>query len=72
MTAVQATPAIWRMLLDAGCSGMEGMKALCGGEALPAEQARRIRERVGTTVECVWTDRDHHLVDSGGGRCSEL
>jgi amino acid adenylation domain-containing protein len=47
VTAVQATPATWRMLLDAGCSGMEGMKALCGGEELPAEQARRIRERVG-------------------------
>ena len=47
VTAVQATPATWRMLLEAGCKGMEEIKALCGGEALPVEQARRIRERVG-------------------------
>src|SRR5262249_18228858 len=47
VTVVQATPATWRMLLEAGCISLEGVKALCGGEALPAEQARRIRGRVG-------------------------
>jgi amino acid adenylation domain-containing protein len=46
-TIVQATPATWRMLLDAGWEGRRGLKALCGGEALPVELAQRIRERVG-------------------------
>src|SRR6185436_3424197 len=32
---LQATPATWRMLLDAGWSGDPGLLALCGGEALP-------------------------------------
>ncbi|MEA2146638.1 MAG: hypothetical protein QOG59_2225, partial [Solirubrobacteraceae bacterium] len=34
-TVMQATPSTWRMLLDAGWSGRPGLKALCGGEALP-------------------------------------
>src|SRR5262249_1859790 len=46
-TIVQATPATWRMLLDAGWHGVEWLKALCGGEALPSELAGRICERVG-------------------------
>jgi amino acid adenylation domain-containing protein len=42
--AMQATPATWRLLLDAGWQGQrrpEGrpFKALCGGEALPRELA---------------------------------
>ncbi len=41
-TAMQATPATWRMLLDAGWSGAPGLKALCGGEALPRELADRL------------------------------
>ncbi|MES1244614.1 MAG: amino acid adenylation domain-containing protein, partial [Acidobacteriota bacterium] len=47
ITAMQATPATWRLLLDAGWPGSPGLKALCGGEALPAELARRLVERVG-------------------------
>ncbi|HLL48350.1 MAG TPA: AMP-binding protein, partial [Longimicrobiaceae bacterium] len=41
-TAMQATPATWRMLLEAGWTGAPGMKALCGGEALPRELAERL------------------------------
>jgi amino acid adenylation domain-containing protein len=34
-TVMQATPTTWRMLIDSGWRGRSGMKALCGGEALP-------------------------------------
>jgi amino acid adenylation domain-containing protein len=44
---MQATPATWRMLLDSGWGGRAGLRALCGGEALPAELAQRLGERVG-------------------------
>jgi len=44
---LQATPATWRMLLDAGWAGSGGLIALCGGEALPRDLAARLRPRVG-------------------------
>ena len=46
-TAMQATPATWRMLLEAGWPGKAGLKALCGGEALPGDLARELLVRVG-------------------------
>ncbi len=36
-TILQATPATWRMLLDAGWDGTPGLKALIGGEPLPPD-----------------------------------
>jgi len=41
-TICQATPTTWRMLLEANAELPAGMKALCGGEALPAELAARL------------------------------
>ncbi|HEX2202459.1 MAG TPA: amino acid adenylation domain-containing protein [Longimicrobium sp.] len=38
-TAMQATPATWRMLGEAGWTAPAGMTLLCGGEALPRELA---------------------------------
>jgi len=38
-SVMQATPATWRMLLEAGWNGCQGMKVLCGGEALAADLA---------------------------------
>jgi amino acid adenylation domain-containing protein len=38
-TVMQATPTTWRMLLDSGWQGRTGLKALCGGEALPRSLA---------------------------------
>ncbi len=38
-TAMQATPATWRLLLEAGWKGKPTLKILCGGEALPRELA---------------------------------
>jgi non-ribosomal peptide synthetase component F len=34
-TVMQATPTTWRMLVDSGWKPRPGLKALCGGEALP-------------------------------------
>ncbi|HEX5851854.1 MAG TPA: amino acid adenylation domain-containing protein [Solirubrobacteraceae bacterium] len=39
---MQATPTTWRMLIDGGWTGRPGMKALCGGEALPVALADRL------------------------------
>jgi amino acid adenylation domain-containing protein len=38
-TAVQATPATWRLLVTAGWRGIPGLKVFCGGEALPRDLA---------------------------------
>lgn len=39
ITMLQATPATWRMLLDAGWRPNARTRMLCGGEALPADLA---------------------------------
>src|SRR6185295_14383404 len=41
-TVMQATPATWRLLLEAEWSGSKQLKLLCGGEALPGELAARL------------------------------
>jgi amino acid adenylation domain-containing protein len=47
-TVMQATPATWRMLLEAGFRAKPGFKMLCGGEALPRELANRLLSGPGT------------------------
>ncbi|HSF40221.1 MAG TPA: amino acid adenylation domain-containing protein [Thermoanaerobaculia bacterium] len=42
ITAVQATPATWRMLLESGWTGSPDLKLLSGGEALPRNLADRL------------------------------
>jgi len=46
-TMMQATPATWRLLLQSGWTGQRDLKALCGGEALTGELARRLIPVVG-------------------------
>ena len=46
-TAMQATPATWRLLLEAGFKAKGGFKMLCGGEALPRELANRLLDGSG-------------------------
>src|SRR5690606_19870414 len=41
-TAMQATPASWRLLLEAGWAGRAGFKAMCGGEPLPTDLAQAL------------------------------
>src|SRR6266542_2738734 len=47
-TVLQATPATWRMLIDAGWSGDRRLKALCGGEALSRALASALLPRCGS------------------------
>ncbi len=62
VTAMQATPATWRLLLDSGWPGQPGLEALCGGEALPCELAAALLARgvelwnvYGPTETAVWS-----------------
>ena len=47
-SAMQATPATWRLLLDAGWAGRPGFKALCGGEPLSTDLAAQLQARCGS------------------------
>jgi amino acid adenylation domain-containing protein len=69
-TAMQATPATWRMLVQSGWAGDPRLAILCGGEALPPELARELvpRGRVlwnlyGPTETTIWSAV--HRVESG-------
>jgi len=46
-TVMQATPATWRLLLEAGWNGASGLKVLCGGEALTRDLADELVARAG-------------------------
>lgn len=59
---MQATPATWRMLMDAGWEGSRDLKILCGGEAMDLPLAKRLvrmgRETwnmYGPTETTVWS-----------------
>lgn len=61
-TIMQATPATWRMLIEAGWVGSEQLTVLCGGEALPPDLATQILERCcalwnmyGPTETTIWS-----------------
>ncbi|RON54428.1 non-ribosomal peptide synthetase [Pseudomonas frederiksbergensis] len=61
-TIAQATPATWRMLLESGWQGNAALTVLCGGEALPADLARRVAGQVqrlfnvyGPTETTIWS-----------------
>jgi amino acid adenylation domain-containing protein len=61
-TIMQATPATWRLLLDAGWPGNQNLKILCGGEALPRELAQQLLPRCrelwnmyGPTETTIWS-----------------
>ena len=48
ISIMQATPATWKLLLDSGWKGKQDLKALCGGEALPASLAERLLPATGS------------------------
>lgn len=50
VTFLQATPLTWRLLLESGWRSQQKMCALCGGEALPLDLARRILP----TISSLW------------------
>jgi amino acid adenylation domain-containing protein len=42
VTFLQATPATWRLLLESGWQGKQDLQAVCTGEAMPKDLARRL------------------------------
>ena len=68
-TIVQATPTSWRMLIDAGWSGKDHLRVLCGGEPLTKSLAEALLARChqlwnmyGPTETTVWSTI--HLIES--------
>jgi amino acid adenylation domain-containing protein len=62
VTVMQATPATWRVLLEAGWTGKADLKILCGGEVLARDLAAKLTERVaelwnmyGPTETTIWS-----------------
>ena len=47
ITIFQATPVTWRLMLDCDWAGKAGLKALCGGEALPPALASELLGKTG-------------------------
>jgi surfactin family lipopeptide synthetase A len=71
-TVMQATPATWRALLEAGWEGSKNLKLLCGGEALPGDLAQALLPRCaqlwnmyGPTETTIWSTI--HRVTSADG-----
>lgn len=72
VTLMQATPAVWQILLDSGWKGRKELKALCGGEALSVKLANQILDRVGSlwnmygpTETTIWSSTN--LIQKGHG-----
>src|SRR6185503_8055821 len=62
ITIMQATPATWQMLLNAGWRGSPHLKVLCGGEALSGSLANKLLSRsasvwnmYGPTETTIWS-----------------
>ncbi|MGW7633596.1 non-ribosomal peptide synthetase [Streptomyces griseoincarnatus] len=62
VTAVQATPAFWQMLLTGSPDAAEGLRIMVGGEALPARLAETLAARAaevgnwyGPTETTIWS-----------------
>ncbi|HLA07467.1 MAG TPA: amino acid adenylation domain-containing protein [Anaerolineales bacterium] len=78
-TVFQATPATWRMLVEAGWMGKPNLKILSGGEALASDLADQLLVRgsevwnlYGPTETTVWSalylvDRSDQHASTGGG-----
>jgi len=61
-THMQATPSGWRLLVEAGWEGREGLKVWCGGEALPVSLGEALVSRsveawnlYGPTETTIWS-----------------
>ena len=70
-TVMQATPATWRLMLDAGWTGKRDLRVLCGGEAMPRDLARDLLTRTsviwnmyGPTETTIWSTT-HRVTDAG-------
>jgi amino acid adenylation domain-containing protein len=50
VTIAQATPSVWKLLIDSGWVGNDQLKVLCGGEMLSPNLANALLQRSG----CLW------------------
>ena len=64
-TIMQATPATWRMLIEAGWMGSQRLTVLCGGEELPPDLSKLLLDRslavwnmYGPTETTIWSTID--------------
>ena len=76
-TVMQATPATWRLLLDAGWNGKEDLTILCGGEAMPLALVHDLKGKCaalwnmyGPTETTIWSsihkmDHDASMISIG-------
>ncbi len=71
-TVMQATPATWRLLLEAGWTGNAELKVLIGGEAVPRELVNRLAARCGSlwnvygpTETTIWSTLTQLRVEDG-------
>ena len=62
ITLLQATPATWRLMIQAGWEGKSNLKALCGGEPMPQDLVKPLLSRCdelwnmyGPTETTVWS-----------------
>ncbi|MFD2942102.1 amino acid adenylation domain-containing protein [Flavobacterium notoginsengisoli] len=62
ISILQATPTTWQMLLDSGWEKPLALKALCGGEAMPLNLARKLTSKCeslwnmyGPTETTIWS-----------------
>ena len=72
ISAMQATPSAWKLLIAAGWPGKPNLKALCGGEAMSRDLARDLIARAssvwnmyGPTETTVWS-AIHRVTSSDG------
>ena len=72
VTVMQATPATWRLLLEAGWAGKASLRIFCGGETLPRDLAEQLIPHCaelwnlyGPTEATIWSTL--HRVESGDG-----
>lgn len=63
---LQATPATWRLLMEAGWNGSSNVVMLCGGEGWPPGLAEQLLPRgkslwnvYGPTETTIWSSREH-------------
>jgi amino acid adenylation domain-containing protein len=75
ITFLQATPATWRLLLEAQWNGKSDLKILIGGEAVPRELVNRLAPKVkeiwnvyGPTETTIWSTTAR--VEAGEGHVS--
>ena len=73
VTLIQATPATWRALIEAGWQGAPHLKLLSGGEALSRDLAEALLKRGGSvwnmygpTETTIWSTL-HQVTDAGQG-----